>query len=359
MPMTTLGFMVSQALPYAGKRDLRAGLATSQARQAEPSLARARLTLEAAVRRAYYGLVLARELQGLTSDQRELWQQIEVVARARYAVGQGAQPDVLRVQTEVTRIELRAIEQAAEADVRLAELNRLLARPLGTPIATPGKLGLAPIAASADDVLADARSVSPELRGAALVIETNTAAAALARRDLKPDFSIQGGYMNRGGLDAMWLAGVGMTWPFNKKARESAVAEAEIRAKGGGHVVESVGLQLAYRTRERYTRAKAIEKLVALYDGGIVPQDQMTVEASLANYQTGKVPFVSVLEAMTALFADRWARAGMVADHAKLRASLREASLDAGGEMSAASASAPAAAPAGTTGGMPAGMNGK
>ena len=66
----------------------------------------------------------------------------------------------------------------------------------------------------------------------------------------------------------------------------------------------------------------------------------MTVEATLTNYQTGKVPFVSVLEAMTALYADRWARAGLVADHARLRASLREASLDDGPEMSPGSAPA-------------------
>jgi outer membrane protein TolC len=359
MPMTTLGFMVSQALPYSGKRDLRAGLAASQARQAEPALERARLALEGAVRRAYYGLVLARELEALTAEQRELWRQIEVLARARYAVGQGAQPDVLRVQTEVTRIELRAIEQAAEAEVRLAEINRLLARPLDTPVVTPPALALVPLRHSADEAIADARVVSPELKGAALAIETSTAEASVARRDLKPDFSVQGGYMNRGGLDAMWLAGVGISWPFNKKARESAVAEAEIRAKGGSHVVESMQLQLAYRTRERYTRAKAIEKLVALYDDGIVPQNQMTVEATLTNYQAGKVPFVSVLEAMTALYADRWARAGLVADHAKLRASLREAGLDDGGGMAGAPASAPGAARAGASSGMSGGMNGK
>jgi len=359
MPMTTLGVMVSQALPYSGKRDLRAAVAASEARRAEPALDRARLALEGAVRRAYYGLALARELEALTAEQRELWRQIEVLARARYAIGQGAQADVLRVQTEVTRIEQRAIEQSAEADVRLAEINRLLARPLDTPVTTQPAPALTPLGDTADEAIAAALAVNPELRGAALAIEANTAAAAAARRDLKPDFSVQGGYMNRGGLDAMWLAGVGITWPFNKKARESAVAEAEIRAKGGSHVVESIRLQLAYRTRERFTRAKAIEKLVALYDGGIVPQNRMTVEATLTSYQAGKVPFVSVLEAMAALYADRWARAGLVADHAKLRASLREASLDAGGEMSGAAASAPSAVPAGTAGGMLAGMSGK
>ena len=258
MPMTTLGFMVSQSLPYSGKRDLRASLAASQARQVEPALARARLALEGAVRRAYYGLLLARELQALTAAQRELLQQIEVVARARYAVGQGAQPDVLRVQTEVTRIEQRVIEQATEAEVRLAEINRLLARPLDTPLESTARLALSPLGTPADEMLDQARAISPELRSAALAIETSTAAAAVARRDLKPDFSVQGGYMNRGGLDAMWLAGVGISWPFNKKARESAVAEAEIRAKGGSHVVESMGLQLrsgpanATRARNRW-----------------------------------------------------------------------------------------------------------
>jgi hypothetical protein len=157
----------------------------------------------------------------------------------------------------------------------------------------------------------------------------------------------------------MWLAGVGFSWPRDRKSRESAVAEAEIRAKGGSYVAESMGLQLAYKTRERFTRAKALEKLVALFDGGIIPQDQMTVEASITNYRTGSVPFVSVFEAMTALYADRWARAGYLADHARLRASLREASLDGGPDMSQASAPAAGAMSAGQAAGMAAGMSGR
>lgn len=359
MPMTTLGFMVSQALPYSGKRELRAALATSQAREYEPPVARARLAIEAAVRRAYYGLLLARDLQSLTADQRILWQQIEVVARSRYAVGQGAQPDVLRMQTELTRVEQRSIELAAEAELRVAEINRLLARPLDTPVETSARLALTPIAGSAQDAIEMARTVSPELAGARLAIETSLAAAAAARRDLKPDFTIQAGYMNRGGLDAMWLAGVGVSWPFSRKARESAVAEAEIRSKGGHHIVEAIDLQLAYRTQERFTRARTAEKLVALYDGGIIPQDQMTVESAMANYQTGRVPFVSVLEAMTAFYSDRWTRAGLVADHARLIATLREASLDETPGMAVGAPPPAAGMSTGTAGSMSGGMSGR
>ena len=166
MPMTTLGFMVSQSLPYAGKRELSAG----PRRETRPARAsrhwRVRGSrVEAAVTRAYYGLLLTRELQTLTNEQREVWRQVEVVTRARYAVGQGAQQDVLRVQVEVTRIEQRAIEQASEAELRLAELNRLLARPIGHAARDLGAAHTAAAAAPPTDAVEQARAVSPELAG--------------------------------------------------------------------------------------------------------------------------------------------------------------------------------------------------
>jgi outer membrane protein TolC len=358
MSMTTLGLMVSQDLPYPGKRQQRMDLAMSEARQSEPPLARARLAIEAAVTRAYYGLLLARELTELTSQQRELWREIEAVARARYAVGQGAQQDVLRVQVEVTRIEQRAIEQASEAELRLAELNGLLARPIDARLETSATLVLRPLTTSLPNVIDHARTVSPELAAARLAVATEHSVLALARLDFKPDFSIQAGYMNRGGLAPMWLAGVGVSWPFNKAKRKSAVAESQLRAERDSRVIDSIDLQLRVRTQERYTRARTAEKIIDLYDQGIVVQDRMTVESAMTSYQAGRVPFVAVLEAMTSLFADRWTRQNLVADHGRLLASLREASLDATPDMTAAGAMA-AAPRAGAPGAMTGGMGGR
>ena len=358
MPMTTLGVMVSQDLPYRGKRQQRVDVAMSEARQTEPLLARARLSIEADVTRAYYGLLLARELAELTGEQRELWRDIESVARARYAVGQGAQQDVLRVQVEVTRIEQRAIEQASEAELRLAELNRLLARPIDARLDTSATLTLRPLAASLTEVIEQARSVSPELVAARLAVATEGSVLALARLDFKPDFSIQAGYMNRGGLAPMWLAGFGVSWPIDKAKRESAVAESQLRSERDSRVIDSIDLQLRFRTQQRYTRARTAEKIINLYDQGIVPQDRMTVESALTSYQGGSVPFVSVLEAMTSLFADRWTRESLVADHARLLASLREASLEATPDMTATGAMG-AAPRAGAPGAMTGGMGGR
>jgi outer membrane protein TolC len=156
----------------------------------------------------------------------------------------------------------------------------------------------------------------------------------------------------------MWLAGFGVSWPIDKAKRESAVAESQLRSERDSRVIDSIDLQLRFRTQQRYTRARTAEKIINLYDQGIVPQDRMTVESALTSYQGGSVPFVSVLEAMTSLFADRWTRESLVADHARLLASLREASLEATPDMTATGAMG-AAPRAGAPGAMTGGMGGR
>ena len=326
--MTTLGFMASQELPYPGKRGLRGDIAAREAGQVEQQAERVGRGIAAAVKRAYYGLLLSRHLLDLIHDQEENWKQIEGVARARYAVGQGAQQDVLRVQVEVTRIEQLLAEQEAEAEIRLAELNRLLDRAPNAPLETSARLALRPVQGSLDQLFAWATAVSPEVKGAGLGIERATLAVSLARKEFKPDFSVQTSYMNRGGLAPMWQAGIGISVPLYRKRLSAGLAEAEAQFRSSQSAIESVRLQLRFRTQERLTQLKTTERVATLYGEGIVPQDHMSVEAALANYQTGKVPFIAVLEALTTLYNDRATHLRLLANHEQTLASLEEASLD-------------------------------
>ena len=92
---------------------------------------------------------------------------------------------------------------------------------------------------------------------------------------------------------------------------------------------------------------KTAEKLATLYDQGIVPQDRMSVEAALANYQTGKVPFIAVLEALMTLYNDRATHLRLLADHELTLASLEEASLDSTSGMERAGVAAAGGRPGG------------
>jgi len=336
--MTTLAFMARQDLPYFGKRGLRGDIATREAGQVQQQAERVGRGITAAVKRAYYGLVLSRNLLDLIRDQEDIWKQIEGVARARYSVGQGAQQDVLRVQVEVTRIEQLTAEQEAEAEIRLAELNRLLARAAAATLDTPARLALRPVPASLDQLVEWADSISPEIKGTGLAVERAALAINLAKKEFKPDFSVQSGYMNRGGLDPMWQAGIGISIPLYRKRLSAGVAEAEALHRSSQSAVESVRLQLRFRTQERLTQLKTTERIATLYGEGIVPQDRMSVEAALANYQTGKVPFIAVLEALTTLYNDRATHLRLLANHEQTLASLEEASLESTSAMSSAGA---------------------
>lgn len=358
MEDSNLAVMASQELPYRGKRGLRGDIASREAGQVAQQAQRVERSITAGVKRAYYGLLLSRNLLDLIRDQEENWKQIEGVARARYAVGQGAQQDVLRVQVEVTRIQQFQAEQEAESDIRLAEINRLLARAPNTPLDTPARLTLRPVLSDLDRLFDWAAGVSPEIKAIGLGAERASLAISLAKKEFKPDFSVQTAYMNRGGLPPMWQAGVGISVPLYRKRLSAGVAEAEAQLRSNQSAIESVRLQLRFRTQERLTQLKTTEKVATLYGEGIVPQDRMSVEAALANYQTGKVPFIAVLEALTTLYNDRTTHLRLLASHEQTLASLEEASLDSTSGMvaGAGSGASPGMAGSGASTSGPGGM---
>jgi cobalt-zinc-cadmium efflux system outer membrane protein len=326
---SNLAFVAGQSLPWPGKLRLRGQIASREADEVAQQLARAQLGVAASVRRAYYGLLQARAIEELTREQADVWRQIEGVARARYSVGQANQQDVLRTQVELTRIGQVLAEQSAEAAVRVAEINRLLGRPAETPLATTATLvGSEPPAALGAEI-ERLGAGSPERAAAGIALDRARLAVLLAKKEYRPDLSVQGGYMNRGGLDPMWQAGVTVSLPLNRKRRESAVAEAEALLGATRARLSAVDIQLRLRTQERLAQLEAAQKIAALYGEGIVPQDRMSVEAAVASYETGRVPFVTVLEALTTLYGDRVTLVRLLASQSRLRASLEEASLEA------------------------------
>jgi outer membrane protein, heavy metal efflux system len=338
MPESALAVMVGQDLPWPGKRALRGRIAAAEAEQAGQQLARARLSIAAGVRRAYYVLAQARLLLELVQEQSQLWGQIEGVARARYTVGQGAQQDVLRTQVEVTRVGQLEAEQRAEEAVRLAELSRLLGRADGAPVEV--RLDTLDAMQAADPeppaiVIERLRNISPELAFARAAFEAARLGVDQARKDFKPDLTVRAGYMNRGGLEPMWQASASVNLPLARGRRRAALAEAEARRRAAEQRIQAVELQLRFRTQERLARLVAVGKMAALYAEGVVPQDRLAVEAAMASYQAGRVPFISVLESLGALYGDRGAYIRLLAARGQLVASLEEASLEATTDMPA------------------------
>jgi outer membrane protein TolC len=339
--------MITQPLPWPGKRGLRTDVARLGAEESKAGVGRARLTAEADVRRAYLDLLLSRDRLELLGRLESLWKTSAGVARARYESGEGAQSDVLRAQLELNRLRQRRLALQAQEATAIQGLNRLRGRPVDEPIPTSGsvaKLG-APEPAPLEAAVSDALARSPELAQAKAASARARTSADLARREQYPDLAVSAGIMPRGALDPMWTANVSIglpIWGGRKQGR--AVAESEARAEGGAHSEHAVGDVLRLRVAERRTAAVALADTVRLFREGLLVQSRATAESTLTQYRVGKVSFASVLEANAGLVADEDGHLGAVADAQRIAIAAAEVSLDP--------VSGPGAAPM-TRGGMP------
>jgi cobalt-zinc-cadmium efflux system outer membrane protein len=327
-----IGLMLSQPFPWPGKLALAGQAAASEAREIESgTLGRAGLMIEGRVRKAWYDLILARALDRLVEERRDTARQIEATTRDRYAAGLAVQQDVLRAQVELARIEeLKATQRAVIAS-RLAELNRLLGHPQDAAVATPADLpqiaGLPPPA----NWIASALDRSPEAAGARQGIETGRLRVQMAKKNFLPDFVASGGSMYRGNwvMGPMWQVGVGVSLPvWANKRQQNQLAEAQARVAEQTAQTDVIGLELELRTRERIAQLQAANEVATLYRDKIVLLDQLSYESALASYQAGKVPFITVFDAVNVLYSDRASYLGRLAEAAKWRVAIDEAALE-------------------------------
>jgi outer membrane protein, heavy metal efflux system len=351
--MTFLGVMVSQPLPWPGKLRLAGEEAALRAEEvATGEVGRTRLAIEARVRRAYYEYLLAQELLALIEQRGQSWGAISEIARSRYAAGLGVQQDALRAQVEVLRLDESRADQRALLANRRAELNRLLSRRQDAPIETDQRLEFRPQVPELPALLAGARERSPELAALSRGIDAGGSRILLARKEFLPDFVASGGPMYRGGLDPMWQAGLGVTLPIHTGSRQKArLAEAEAELRSARGRASSAALELELRTRERFENLDAALRVARLYREGILPTDQLSLESAVASYRAGRVPFVTVLEALNSLYADRALYLTRLAEAEKWRVAIDEADLQPTAAMAAAPAAAPGPA-SGTSGAM-------
>jgi outer membrane protein TolC len=340
--MTFLGAMFSQPLPWPGKLRLAGEEAALRAEEVRVgTLGRVQLAVEARVRRVYYDYLLARDLLALIDDRARSWREISDIVRERYAVGMGVQQDVLRSQVEVLRLDEARADQNAQVANRAAELNRLLNRPQDAPVETDQHLDYRPEVPSLPEILAAVRERNPELGGLSRGIEADRSRVALTKKEFMPDFVASGGPMYRGGLDPMWQVGLGVTLPIHVGSRlKPRLAEAEAELRADQERSSSAVLELELQTRQRFQNLEAALRVARLYREGVIPTDQLSLESAVASYRTGAVPFVTVLDALNSLYADRSLLLTRLTEAEKWRATIDEGELQAAAGMTTPAATA-------------------
>lgn len=295
-PTSAIGFMVTQEVPYPGKRSLRGQIASKDAQAEFQTYQAAQLNVVSRLKQAYYRLSYDYSAAGVLQRNRALLDRLLRITEARYAVGQAAQQDVFKTQTQISVLESRIIQIQRDRAAREAELNAVLNRRPGQPVGQPPELVARQSVRSLEELFKLASQQAPMLVRDQRMIERTELAVNLAHKDYFPDFAFSGGYFNQGSMSPMYQGRIDITIPlyYGRKQRAALTEQTDMLAQAR-RSYEATNQTVHFQIRDEFLAAEASWKLLQLYSNTTVPQASLALESSLASYEAGTVDFLSVL----------------------------------------------------------------
>ena len=300
-------FGLSQRFPYPGKRGLKESLVVREAGMAAALLRAKEREVAAQAKNAYYEVFLAHKAIEVHHRQIDLLKEFFEIANARFRAGKGAQVDVLKSTVEISKLsnELPVLDQQLET--AKAKLNLFLSRdpqsPLGEPVEPVG-LGGKGARSTLDELYRTAIQNRPELRALDLEIARSQTAAALAQKQLYPDFNVTlNRFQNFDARDGFG-GGVTMSLPFSfwtKPKYDAGIREAAANLDSAKATFQALQNQILFEVKDLLARIEAAEKMITLYKTTVLPQSQQTLESARIGYQTGKAEFLTLLDAERAI----------------------------------------------------------
>ena len=308
MTMKMIG--LAQALPFPGKRDLREAVASKDAEAIEYGYQETINRTVHDLKTAYFDLGLTLELIKLVEKNKQTLEHFLRIAEERYQVGQGTQADVLKAQTQVSRIVDRLIGLAREQSMFEANLLRALGRSMGNKAPAPLLVKPYQEPALKLEALYEAALVQrPRLLALKSMIARSDKVLDLAQKDYYPDFTPRLMYGQResrldgtGRADEVSVT-VTMNLPVWRKSKlEPRVSEALALRDQAMSLHQAQINEIAAALRQQLAVAEQSYKLAQLYQSTVLPQARLTVESSLSAYKVNRVDFLTLLDNQMTVF---------------------------------------------------------
>ena len=301
MTMKMLG--LSQRLPFPGKRGLRRDVAAKDAESVAYAYQETANRVARDVQVAYFELAFIVESTRLVEKNKQVLEQFLKISESRYAVGQANQADVIKAQTQLSRMADELIKLGRERRVIEAELTLALGREsdAGAPVPAALRLREAPLQLEA--LRETALAQRPQLLGLRSMVDRSAKAVDLARKDYYPDFDVKFAYGQRDrapdGMrrDHMVSFTVAINLPvWRETKRDPRVAEAIAMRNQALDMVQAQSNELSMKLRQQVANADQSLKSARLYKTAILPLARLAVESSLAAYRVNRVDFLTLLD---------------------------------------------------------------
>ena len=301
----TASIAATQAVPWFGKRDTRAGVAAAETEMARRELSATELEVVEQVKRAYYELYFVQKAIRITENDKKLLVDLAKLADVRYRVGAVSQQDVLRAQVETSNLDAELIRLRQQRESSQARLAQLLHLAPDTALRAVNQLPAEQAPRDLDHLYSQALAVRPELQAQLAAIQRDRRSVDLARLSYFPDFAFTVGWTGMttdGALapsaDGVPDVGIGMmvNVPLYRQRLDAGVREAEAKTVASARKYDSLRDQTVQEVRDLFAQATSQYELIKLFHDDIIPKADLTLHVSTNAYEVGKVDFLQLIE---------------------------------------------------------------
>ena len=316
-----------QRLPWPGKLELRGTQTEAAARAAGLDVGDTKLRLIESARGAFYDYYLAARALEVNAESRKLLKEFRDNAESRYATGQVPQQDILQAEVELGRERERLLALERGREIAAARINTLMHLPTDSPLPPPPKeLSPAGLPPATPELRQAALANRPDLKAQVERVAAEQAALALAHKEFYPDFRLVGSYNTFLASKRLYpQISLDVNLPVRRSRRFAAVAEAQATLTRRIAELQVIADRIGLEVETAAALLRESEKAVRLYEADILPAATKSVESAQSAYVTGKVPFVTLLDAERTVVSLRDRYYAVVADYFRRAAELERA----------------------------------
>jgi hypothetical protein len=297
---TTLGLMNDPMtnIPFPTKLSTAGRQALEEARAAGLRFESGKFLLQGRVLSAYYDLALLAESLRIQEENVSLLRVIARQAAVRVQTAAGAQPDLLRAQTELDLAANDLANLQSRVAPAVARMNALLGRAADGPLALPAALPAPrPFPLPDDQVIRLGSERSPELAALARDVAGKEEALNLARQAYLPDFGLS---FSITGSQSQTAGGM-LVLPTRFEAIRAGIEAGRAGLRATEAVREQYGRDLAASFVLNLSVLRNDERQVALFEDTIIPRAREAVRVAQAAYAANQLAFADLIEAQRTL----------------------------------------------------------
>ena len=243
-----------------------------------------------------------RRTAALVEEQLALARDLVAATDARYEGAAGAQSDVLRAEVEVARLEAQLRGIAGSVGTAEAMLNASLGLEVDAPVPPLATTSVDRPLPPWSEVKSQLRA-RPELAAGRADIARAAAEVEVMRDMFRPMTTIRTGpaYTMTDGRG--WMAMVGFSLPIWRSKLRAGVAEAQAMHRMSEAELEAMTQMVEGQAAAALSELRAAREQQTAFRDNVLPRARFALDPALAGYAAGRLPLVSVIEAIQTLWS--------------------------------------------------------